>query len=304
MSEGALASCMAAVFSNPFEVMKTRLQLQGELQKKGHYVVEYRGMIHGMIKIAREEGIHALQKGILASFAHQTVQNGVRLGCYPAVKELCTEISGRPGFATNIVAGALIGVFSAVVSSPFFLVKTRLQAQSNVASSGHAVGVQHHYTGVRHALYSIYAENGMRGLFHGVRAAGWRTGVGSASQLATYDGSKAHAMGLFHLPADDFRVHLAAASLAAMAITVTMNPLDVVMTRSYNSNATNAAYGNNMLSALLQVLRVEGLEGLYKGSSALWARTAPHTVCTFLFLEQIRTFRKLTLDMEGVAVEG
>lgn len=33
-SIGALAACGAVTFTNPFEVIKTRMQLQGELQKK------------------------------------------------------------------------------------------------------------------------------------------------------------------------------------------------------------------------------------------------------------------------------
>ena len=34
-SIGAMAACGAVTFTNPFEVIKTRMQLQGELQKTG-----------------------------------------------------------------------------------------------------------------------------------------------------------------------------------------------------------------------------------------------------------------------------
>src|SRR5690606_7348133 len=40
----ALASCGAVTFSNPMEVVKTRLQLQGELQRSGVYVKQYKGL--------------------------------------------------------------------------------------------------------------------------------------------------------------------------------------------------------------------------------------------------------------------
>lgn len=43
---GALASCGAVTVSNPMEVVKTRLQLQGELQKAGIYEKQYRGLTH------------------------------------------------------------------------------------------------------------------------------------------------------------------------------------------------------------------------------------------------------------------
>ena len=69
----------ATLFSNPFDVCKTRLQLQGQLG------VGFRAY-HGMDSILRDvfshEGIRGFQKGLLPSVAHQIVLNGTRL--YPA----------------------------------------------------------------------------------------------------------------------------------------------------------------------------------------------------------------------------
>jgi len=36
-STGGLAACCACIFSNPLEVVKTRMQLQGELQVRQHF---------------------------------------------------------------------------------------------------------------------------------------------------------------------------------------------------------------------------------------------------------------------------
>lgn len=49
---------------NPIEVVKIRLQIQGELQQKGVNVTKhYKGFIHGLATIAREEGLNGLYKG-------------------------------------------------------------------------------------------------------------------------------------------------------------------------------------------------------------------------------------------------
>jgi len=39
---GGMAAVGAGVFTNPLEVVKIRMQLQGELQAKGQYSVHYR----------------------------------------------------------------------------------------------------------------------------------------------------------------------------------------------------------------------------------------------------------------------
>ena len=286
MFDGALASCGAAVFSNPFDVIKIRMQLQGELMKRGAYTPEYTGMLQGIYKVGTTEGILALQKGLIPSFFHQISQNGVRLGIYPTVKRECEALLPR-GDACNILAGAISGVAGAVASSPFFMIKTRLQAQN--VDSRHAVGEQHHYKGFRDAFSRIVREKGVRGLYQGLNSACLRTAVGSAAQLATYDGGKRRACAYLNVPDSDVRVHLFAAAWAAAAITVFMNPLDVLMTRSFNNSQRH--YSSNLFAALFEIARVEGVQGLYKGSVGLWSRTAPHTIFTFLFLEQLRALR-------------
>ena len=50
-------------FSNPAEVAKTRLQLQGELVKSGGVKV-YQNTLDVLIKTGRNEGIRGIQKGL------------------------------------------------------------------------------------------------------------------------------------------------------------------------------------------------------------------------------------------------
>jgi hypothetical protein len=50
-------------FSNPAEVAKTRLQLQGELEKKGNTKV-YKSAIDVLVKTWRNEGLRGIQRGL------------------------------------------------------------------------------------------------------------------------------------------------------------------------------------------------------------------------------------------------
>lgn len=66
---GGLASSLATLVSNPIEVCKTRLQLEGELQTKQaeKNTRRYRGMFNAFTTIARTEGIRGLQGGLSAA---------------------------------------------------------------------------------------------------------------------------------------------------------------------------------------------------------------------------------------------
>lgn len=95
---GGLSSSFATVFTNPlevsslfegkiirnfasfgtFQVVKTRLQLQGELAKKGAVVEPYRNFLHGFVQIAKHDGYVALQRGLSASLCFQFILNSCR----------------------------------------------------------------------------------------------------------------------------------------------------------------------------------------------------------------------------------
>ncbi|TMW45566.1 hypothetical protein DOY81_009352 [Sarcophaga bullata] len=68
---GGLASVGATFFTNPIEVVKTRIQLQGELAARGTYVEPYKG-INAFITWAKNDGITGLQKGLTPALYFQS----------------------------------------------------------------------------------------------------------------------------------------------------------------------------------------------------------------------------------------
>lgn len=60
------------------QVVKTRLQLQGELQKKNAHVKIYRGVFHGIYQVGKHDGINGLQKGLAAALCFQFILNFFR----------------------------------------------------------------------------------------------------------------------------------------------------------------------------------------------------------------------------------
>ncbi|RXW22660.1 hypothetical protein EST38_g3158 [Candolleomyces aberdarensis] len=75
---GGIAASIAVTVSNPAEVAKTRMQLQGELAKGGGVRV-YNNSLDVFKKTFRNEGIRGLQRGLPPAYAYQILLNGSRL---------------------------------------------------------------------------------------------------------------------------------------------------------------------------------------------------------------------------------
>lgn len=78
LAMGGVSAMFATIFTNPIEVVKTRLQLQGELKSKGTHTVFYKNVPHGLFVIARTEGVVALQRGLPAMMGFQFFLNTFR----------------------------------------------------------------------------------------------------------------------------------------------------------------------------------------------------------------------------------
>ena len=218
---GGTASCCAVVLTNPLEVIKTRVQLQGELKTRGHYTVHYKNFFHAFYVVSKNEGILSLQKGLVPALYFQFFANGVRLGVFQVIdnKGLTRNERGEIILPRAMVAGAVSGCSGAVVGSPFSLVRLpyslsvfvlqssrvcgsrlrslligttrslfpqiKIQLQSR-SGAPIAVGHQHNVAGFRDAFYKIYSRNGFRGLWRGATASMTRVTVGSSVQLPTF----------------------------------------------------------------------------------------------------------------------
>nr|XP_058922685.1 solute carrier family 25 member 34 isoform X1 [Kogia breviceps] len=230
---GASACCLACVFTNPLEVVKTRLQLQGELQARGTYPRHYRGFLASVVAVVRADGLCGLQKGLAAGLLYQGLMNGVRFYCYSLACQ--AGLAQQPG--GTVVAGAVAGALGAFVGSPAYLVKTQLQAQTVAAM---AVGHQHPHQSVLDALGTIWRQQGLAGLWRGVGGAVPRVMVGSAAQLATFASAKAWVQKQQWLPEDSWLVALAGGMISSVAVVTVMTPFDVVSTRLYNQPVDGA----------------------------------------------------------------
>ncbi|KAK4106902.1 mitochondrial carrier [Parathielavia hyrcaniae] len=289
---GGIAACGAVTATHPFETVKIRMQLQGELQDKGHQPHHYRGPLHGVSVIVRNEGLRGVYRGIGCAYIYQVLLNGCRLGFYEPMRDALTTLIFKDGktqsLGVNMFCGAASGVMGAAAGSPFFLVKTRLQSYSPFLP----VGTQHRYRNAWDGMTQIYRGEGVRGLYRGVGAAMIRTGFGSSVQLPTYFFAKRRLQR--HLGMEEGApLHLASSTASGFVVCVVMHPPDTIMSRMYNQNGNLYA---GVFDCLAKTIKTEGVLAIYKGFLPHLARILPHTILTLTLAEQTN---KLVRRLEG-----
>lgn len=132
-------------------------------------------------------------------------------------------------------------------------------------------------------LIRVHREEGFRRLFSGATTATGRGFLMTIGQIAFYDQVKTMLLRTGHFK-DDPRLHFLS-SLAAGAIATTLTqPLDVIKTRSMN--AKPGEYSS--LFAIIGHTAKLGPMGFFKGFVPAFVRLGPHTVLTFILLEQLR----------------
>ncbi|KAF8899066.1 mitochondrial carrier domain-containing protein [Infundibulicybe gibba] len=299
---GGIAASIAVTVSNPAEVAKTRLQLQGELAKSGGTKV-YKNALDVFAKTWRNEGLRGMQRGLGPAYAYQILLNGSRLGFYEPFRR---NINRFVGYApedhipvTSIMAGASSGAVGASFGNPLFLIKARMQAYSPALP----VGAQHYYRSSFDALSTIFRAEGYRGLVRGMDAAILRTSMGSSVQLPSYNFTKNQIVKRGIMPADSALTFLASSSVSGICVCIVMQPADTALTRMYNQPTIRRDDGKlkgtlyrNPIDCLWKTFKAEGVRGWYKGSTAHFLRIAPHTIITLTANDLIINLYKKARD--------
>ncbi|XP_066253445.1 solute carrier family 25 member 35-like [Euwallacea similis] len=288
---GGVAAMGACLFTNPLEVLKTRLQLQGELQAKGAHVVHYKNVLHAGYVVAKNDGFLALQKGLVPALWVQLIMNGSRLGVYgyADTSGFLRDNEGNLLFTKSILItglGSVIGQYSA---SPLFLVKTHLQAQAVQAI---AVGYQHQHTGTFQALTNIFNANGIKGLFRGAVATIPRAFIGGSSQIMCFEYTKQW-IDRYNITDNSLLRSFMSSMVGGIVVSVVMTPFDLIMTRLYNQPTDASGKGllyNNYFDCTRKIYQSEGITAFFKGIGPMYLRLGPHTVLCLVFFDVLRGF--------------
>ncbi|EIW58132.1 mitochondrial carrier [Trametes versicolor FP-101664 SS1] len=215
----------------------------------------------------------------------------------------------------HFVAGGLGGMCGAIVTSPFDVVKTRLQSDlfkvkaSTVSLAGNGTAavvgprpnLLWHFVETGHILRDIYRDESPRALFKGLGPT--LVGVVPARSINffTYGNGKQIIANRFNNGEENSWVHLTAAAFAGIATGTATNPIWVVKTRLQLDAHRPAAipagqsFFGGSITMFKKILREEGVRGFYKGLSASYLGVTEGTIQWVLY----ERLKALTAGTEG-----
>ncbi|KAK9888027.1 hypothetical protein WA026_000310 [Henosepilachna vigintioctopunctata] len=278
---GGSAGMAATCFVQPLDLIKNRMQMSGIAGGKKEYPTSF----HALKGIIKNEGILALYTGLSAGLFRQATYTTTRLGVYTMAFEYFSKGDQAPGFLLKAALGMFAGVCGAFVGTPAEVALIRMTLDGRLPEAE-----RRNYKHIGDALVRITREEGLFTLWRGAVPTMGRAMVVNAAQLASYSQAKEMLMKTGHFTQGIF-LHFCASMISGLITTAASMPVDIAKTRIQNMKTIDGKPEySGAVDVLRKVIQREGIFALWKGFTPYYARLGPHTVLTFIFLEQMNAW--------------
>lgn len=183
---GSSAGACQVIFTNPLEIVKIRLQMQGGASSKTLAPGEIPHKKLSAGQIVRQLGLKGLYKGASACLLRDVPFSAIYFPTYANLKYHLfnfdpSDPNKKHSLSTwqLLLSGALAGAPAAFFTTPADVIKTRLQME---AKHGDV-----RYRGITHAFASILKEEGFTAFFKGSLARVFRSSPQFGFTLASYE---------------------------------------------------------------------------------------------------------------------
>jgi dicarboxylate transporter 10 len=158
-----IGGCCGSLVACPTDMMLVRMQADGRLPE--HQQRRYRNVIHGLYRVAREEGILAWYRGLGPLVVRGVLVTTAQFSTYDQAKEMFVN---RFGFSDSMpihfASSAIAGVVAATVSTPCDVIKSRMMNSTKAGQHGNPSIV---YRSSWQCLVMTLRAEGMPGMFKG-----------------------------------------------------------------------------------------------------------------------------------------
>ncbi|KAL2825150.1 putative phenylalanyl-tRNA synthetase alpha subunit [Aspergillus cavernicola] len=270
---GGSASCFAASVTHPLDL--------GDAPTT---------MIGTFAHILRNNGVTGLYNGLSAALLRQLTYSTTRFGIYEELKSRFTSSSSPPGFVHLLGMACTSGIIGGVAGNPADVLNVRMQSDAALP-----LAQRRNYRHAFHGLVQMTRTEGVSSLFRGVVPNSTRAVLMTSSQLVSYDVFKRICRERFGMP-DSLVTHFTASLLAGFVATTVCSPVDVIKTRVMTASPAESR-GHGIVGLLREIIRKEGFAWAFRGWVPSFIRLGPHTIATFIFLEE---HKKLYRFLKGI----
>ncbi|CAH8824537.1 unnamed protein product [Trichobilharzia szidati] len=281
--------CSAAFVSEtityPLDILKTRIQVYGELQSSS-----YPGVYKICASVIKNEGLFQLWQGLSPALFRHIIYTGARMPIYEMIRQDVFHLPPASHFTikpsknndhlekaeTEIVydkklsfmiraalTGVIAGSIAQFLASPIDLIKVRLQTERRWLSEIHVSGDksvnpsaiptnQQRLSFIR-TTRQLISEGGILGLWRGGLPNVQRAALVNMGELTTYDTAKRWFAVRFRLEDGPF-LHFCASLTSGFVSAVLGTPADMIKTRIMNqrlSSPSSSPSPSNNHSGLL-----------------------------------------------------
>jgi hypothetical protein len=272
---GSLAAMTSASITHPLDVLKVRLSLLGENQKRKIRLADRYQLLRQIIFYERFPA--SIYSGLSATLLRQAIYSGSRFGIYHQINsQINYQNKGMP-LAKRFFTTATAGVISAFISCPIDVVLVRMQAKN------HNPVRNQPYRNVFHGFYSIVNNEGIISLYRGLAPLLFRGMSVTSAQFLTYETLKDELMKQSQF-GDTFQSHCLSGMGAGLAATLVSTPIDVIKSRMMYAKVPY----RSSFHCLTNTIKKEGPVALFKGIVPCGMRMVPHVVILWQFVEAYR----------------
>lgn len=287
---GGVSGSIAAVGTQPLDVLKTRFQSSAQIYQevdgmKRNFLTR---IIESLKVTAKTEGLHGLFRGLIPNLVGIFPSRAIYFATYSGTKDLVSGLSGLPDTSplVHIASAAACGVVVPTIMNPMFLLKTRIQLDRYSPKSSQGNNTPG-YAGYGDCIRRIYRDEGIKGFYKGLTAS--FLGIfETAIYFVLYEQVKNMSRGESgeeqKFTPLTYITFSGGCKLIASAMTY---PHEVVRTRMREIVDGKCRYDKGMINAFKTIAREEGTRGLYSGMGAHLIRVVPNTAIMFLTYEFI-----------------
>jgi Mitochondrial carrier protein len=286
-----VAAALSSSLYNPFDCLKVRWQVLPTTSGE-------KSLMAFGLKIVREEGlINGLWRpGVGANALGMGLSSGIRFGYYEPVRNALMGDSQK-SYQHMVLAGLVTGSVGYIITTPFHLLKTTIQAEKGSKSP--------YVTDFVSGVQRIFRQGGLTSLYRGAIPLSSRGALFTAGQLMGtlfvsekecldlpqiiqcyclvlgYDGVKTFAKNRGYQ--DSTYLHVVSAISASFWASALSTPADLVMAKYMSSRSKES-----LVDCIFHIYAQGGIAGFWRGWTIFFFRLTPSLLTYSTVYEQLR----------------